>query len=112
VAVALVLAALAAVALVRHGGVVVDAARARTAADAAALAGGAEGREAAARVAAANGGTLVDLHVEGVEVQVEVRVGEVRARARARREGTWCGGEGRAPPAISYTAPPCPSSQG
>ena len=53
------LAILATAAIAELGGNVVDAGRARTAADAAALAGVEGGREASARVAADNGATLV-----------------------------------------------------
>lgn len=69
----------------RMGGTAVEAAAARTAADAAALAGAAGGRLAAEDLAAANGGRLVELREEGDEVEVVVEVGDARARARARR---------------------------
>lgn len=62
---------------------VVDAARARTAADAAALAGVAGGREQAARLATANGGVLVAFEWRGADVLVRVRVGRATAAARA-----------------------------
>ena len=62
-------------------------AHARTAADAAALAGVAEGRDAAQQVAAANGAVLESFEVDGAEVEVRVRVDTSHARARARREG-------------------------
>ncbi len=103
------LAGLAALALVAHGGRVVDAARARTAADAAALAGAADGRSAADRLAAANGGRVTSYRAEGDDVVVAVVVGEATARARASRDGTWCGLTG---PGIPYTPGPCPSSPG
>lgn len=73
--------------LVRLGAVASHRAHARTAADAAALAGVAEGRAAAEEVAAANGAALVSFDAKGNEVEVVVRVDGVRARARARREG-------------------------
>jgi len=60
-----------------------DAARARTAADAAALAGAAEGREAALRLASANGGTLIAYAAADGAVLVTVRVGRAAATARA-----------------------------
>lgn len=60
-----------------------DGARARTAADAAALAGVAEGPDAAARLAAENGGTLVSYAADDNAVLVTVRVGRVSATARA-----------------------------
>lgn len=71
----------------RMGAVAVARAQARTAADAAALAGAAEGQEGADDVAAANGADLVAYQVEGAEVQVTVEVGPARATARARRVG-------------------------
>jgi hypothetical protein len=86
VAAVVVFAAIVAFALVRAGGVAVDGARARTAADAAALAGAADGRPAAARLAAANGGRLVRYRAVGDDVVVEVAVGRVTARARARHD--------------------------
>ncbi len=74
---------LALVPLARAAG---ERAQARTAADAAALAGAAEGEGAAREVAAANGATLVRWHAAGVEVWVEVTVGRARAVAKARRD--------------------------
>jgi hypothetical protein len=109
VAVALLLAGVATLALVAHGGRVVDAARARTAADAAALAGAAEGRTAADRLAEANGGRITAYRAEGRDVVVAVVVGGATARARASRDGTWCGSTGSG---IPYTPGPCPSSPG
>lgn len=112
VATVVVVAGLLVLALVRAGGGAVDAARARTAADAAALAGAAEGREAADRAARANDGHLVSFATEGDEVAVTVQVGERSATARAAVEGTWCQ-VGRSSGAGSpYTAPSCPSSPG
>lgn len=111
-AAALVLAAVLALTLARHGGNVVDAATARTAADAAALAGAAEGRRAAEQLAGANGATLELFRSEGRDVVVTVRRGRVRVTARARRDGTWCGPARQAGAATSYTSPPCPSSPG
>ena len=72
--------------LSRLGGVVDDAARARTAADAAALAGALAGESDAARLAAANGGELESYEIRGPMIEVVVRVGHARARARAVRE--------------------------
>lgn len=65
-----------------------SAARAQTAADAAALAGAADGLDAARRYAEANGAEVVELHSEddGLAVQVIVRVRGVEAVARAVRE--------------------------
>lgn len=78
----------------RVGADAVDASRARTAADAAALAGAAGGEPAARSVARANGGSLVALVREGSEVEVRVRVG--RAEATARASGVVVGGGGAA----------------
>jgi len=77
------LAAFAVVALGRFAVGTVDAARARTAADAAALAGAADGEAAAAAAAADNGGTLESFAAVGVDVVVRVRVGRAVAEARA-----------------------------
>ncbi len=85
------LAILATVAIAELGGNVVDAGRARTAADAAALAGVEGGREASARVATDNGATLVSWSsgVDGVAVTVTVtvRVGRATATAAATNRG-------------------------
>jgi outer membrane lipoprotein SlyB len=83
-AVALVAIALVALVAVGHFAVgVLDAARARTAADAAALAGAVAGREAAAQVAAANGAVLVSYRDDGLVVSVEVTVDGARSSASA-----------------------------
>jgi hypothetical protein len=63
-----------------------DRARARTAADAAALAGAAEGARAARSVAEANGARVIFFWEEGHDVWVGVELGEARAAAKARRE--------------------------
>ena len=73
----------------RLGPVVDDAAQARTAADAAALAGAVEGEGSARALAAANGGVLVSFARTGSAVEVVVQVGEVRARAEAQASSTW-----------------------
>ena len=84
----IVLVAAGAIVLVAHLGVLAaHRAHARTAADAAALAGAAEGRPAADEVARANGAVLESFVVAGVDVEVRVRVGSTHATARARREG-------------------------
>ena len=70
-------------AAVPFGRGLVDHERARTAADAAALAGVTGGREAAARIAAVNGGVLVAWTRDGHEVSVTVLVEGQRATARA-----------------------------
>jgi len=70
--------------LAHLGGATVDRARARTAADAAALAAAGDTDEAAASLAAQNGAELVEVTRSDRDVEVVVRVGEVRATARAR----------------------------
>lgn len=84
-AVVLVLLAVvvAAVVVAGAGGRLVDHARARTAADGAALAGRAAGRASAEAVAAANGGVVVRWREVGAEVEVTVRVGRATSTARA-----------------------------
>jgi hypothetical protein len=86
IALVIVVAGMAAVAIGRLGQGAVDRARARTAADAAALAGAADGEAAARRFAAANGGILLSFRAEGADVEVAVRVRNAEATARARRE--------------------------
>lgn len=83
------------VALVPVAGALDDRARARTAADAAALAGAADGDGAARRLASANGAELLEIERDGDEVVVQVRVGEVEAYAKAR---------GTRPPATAATS--------
>lgn len=78
-----VVAAMAVVAFGQLAVGAVDAARARTAADAAALAGARDGQVAAAAAATANGGELVRFVTAGDDVLVDVRVGRATARARA-----------------------------
>ncbi len=73
----------------RVGPLLGDAARARTAADAAALAGAAEGRTGAERLAGANGADLVSFERRGPQVVVEVRVGGARASATASGVVDW-----------------------
>jgi hypothetical protein len=82
VVVAVALAAVAVVGLGRFAVGAVDAARARTAADAAALAGATGGFSAAARAAAANDGRLVSFGPVGDDVVAIVEVGTARATAR------------------------------
>ena len=64
-----------------------ERAAARTAADAAALAGAAEGEDAAREVATANGADLVSWRAAGLDVWVVVVLGDARAEAKARRDG-------------------------
>ncbi|HEX6166573.1 MAG TPA: M15 family metallopeptidase [Acidimicrobiales bacterium] len=72
------------VGLVPVGLAVRERAAARTAADAAALAGAVEGEQVARDLAGANGGELVAFRRTGDEVVVRVRVGDAVADARAR----------------------------
>jgi D-alanyl-D-alanine carboxypeptidase/Putative Flp pilus-assembly TadE/G-like len=79
------LVALMLLALGPMGGALADRAQARTAADAAALAGAADGEDAARTMASANGAELVHFREAGEgEVVVEVRRDGVTAHARAR----------------------------
>jgi len=82
-------------ALVRVGTALDDSARARTAADAAALAGAVEGREAALDMASRNGGELLRFERRGGTADVEVRVGDATARARASARVEWRRRKGR-----------------
>jgi Flp pilus assembly protein TadG len=87
VALSVVVAGLLAVGVGRLGEAMLHRTQARTAADAAALAGVIGGRADAQRLASANGAVLETFDRSGppdrVVVTVVVRVGEVRARARA-----------------------------
>ena len=83
VAALLVVVAAVAMGVARVGTAVVTRAQARTAADAAALAGAVEGETAAREVSEANGGRLEAFERLGDEAQVTVRVGDARATARA-----------------------------
>lgn len=74
-----------------------DRARARTAADAAALAAADGGPAAAERVARANGGHIEAYQEDGCGAQVTVRVGRARASSRAQLQvigshpvHSWC----------------------
>src|SRR5436190_5323134 len=85
-AVVILVAAGAMLVLAHLGVLAVRRAQARTAADAAALAGAAEGRDAADDVARANGAVLESFITLGEAVEVRVRVGSTHATARAERE--------------------------
>ncbi len=85
-ALVVMLAIVAILAVARVGSALDDSARARTAADAAALAGVVDGREAARDMAAANGGELLEFRSDGRTAWVEVRVGGATARASAVAE--------------------------
>jgi hypothetical protein len=89
--VVVVLAIVAVVAIAELGGNVVDAGRARTAADAAALAGVSGGRDASVLIAMRNGASLVSWSRRpdgaGLTVTVTVRVGKATATAAASNRG-------------------------
>ncbi|MET0146889.1 MAG: TadE-like protein [Ilumatobacteraceae bacterium] len=87
VAALVAIGAVLALAMGTLAGDVVDAGRARSAADAAALAGAHGGAGAAARLAIANGATLVSWRRDGADVEVTVRVGAASATARATAGG-------------------------
>ncbi len=72
------------VGLMRLAGGLTDRARARTAADAAALAGARDGEDMAGRVAEENNARLEQYVARDREVEVTVRVGDERATARAQ----------------------------
>src|SRR5438552_16474787 len=88
VALAVLAAAGACIGLGRLGGAAVAQARAETAADAAALAGAAGGRDPADWAARVNGGHLVGFEQAGRDTRVKVAVGPASATARARRAGS------------------------
>src|SRR5438067_10285242 len=94
VAVLVLAAGAAMVALGRIGQAAVERAHARTAADAAALAGAADGEASARELAAANGARVLSYDEDGPEAEVRVAVGRAEASARARRDGDDDGGEG------------------
>jgi hypothetical protein len=84
VALAIVVLVVGLLVIGRVGRTVVDRAQARTAADAAALAGVRDGRVRAQQMAEHNGARLVDFAAVGDQVDVTVEVGSVQASARAR----------------------------
>jgi hypothetical protein len=77
------LATVAALLVGRLGDAVAERTRARTAADAAALAGVTGGRAAAQAVASANGGRLTSYRVDGAVVEATVVLGQTQATSRA-----------------------------
>lgn len=86
VAVVLLFAGMVLVGLAHLGHLALDAARADTAADAAALAGVVHGPGAAARLARADGAVLVAFERLDDDVTVTVRVGSATSTARAHLE--------------------------
>jgi hypothetical protein len=87
VALIVVLVGVLALALGRMGGTAAARADAQTAADAAALAGAADGRDAAEALAKANGAQLVSFEQKDRDTRVVVEVGPARATGKARRDG-------------------------
>ena len=84
------LAAVTMVLVVHLGRAATDRARARTAADAAALAGAADGRDAAEAIATANRATIESYAELPDGVLLSVRVGDATATARAARTSAPC----------------------
>ncbi len=76
----------------RLGVAAADRTRARMAADAAALAGAADGDAAARAAADANGAAVESVSIQGTDALVELEVGTARAVARARRSQGALGG--------------------
>jgi hypothetical protein len=83
VVVTLVVTVVVLIGLASIGSRLADREQARTAADAAALAGVRGGRVASVELARRNGAELVAWSTDGVAVTVAVRVGDETARARA-----------------------------
>ena len=84
VAAAVWLAAVGAVGVGRVHSALWQSSRASIAADAAALAGVARGRQGAEALARANGATLLDYSETGIVVEVRVRFGSAEATAAAQ----------------------------
>ena len=87
----------------RLGGTANAKAKAQTAADAAALAGAAEGEDAAREYAAVNGAQVLAIDTDGADVQVTVRLRGVEARARATGRRRLGGALDRAAGAVGLT---------
>ena len=81
----IVVAGVAMFVIAELGRAATEHAQARTAADAAALAGAAAGESEAAKLAVVNGGRLVSYATAGDDTEVRVVVGDGDAAARARR---------------------------
>ncbi|MFN2608300.1 MAG: M15 family metallopeptidase [Acidimicrobiales bacterium] len=96
--VAVVAAGTLALQVAKLGGAAGDRARAQTAADAAALAGAADGEDAARALAEANGARLVGYTTAGLDTRVVVDLGVAQARGAAHRDrsrrGASLGGSG------------------
>jgi hypothetical protein len=93
-ALAVLLAGAAALMIGRLGAAATDRAGARAAADAAALAGAADGEVSARDVAGAGGAEVSAFEATGTDAKVEVQLGTARAVARARRSHGTLGGRG------------------
>lgn len=92
--VAVVLAGTLALFVGRMGGAAGDRARAQTAADASALAGAAEGEDAARALASANGARVLSYVQQGLDTRVVVELGRAQASGKARRNGSRRGSSG------------------
>lgn len=99
VAIVMVFAGIACLVVGHVAGAATERGRAKTAADAVALAGAGGGEAAARQVASANGARLVRYRENGDETTVEVAVGRARAGSRAVRRGD------RGSPAATGLAP-------
>jgi hypothetical protein len=84
--VAVALAGVLALQVGRMGGTASARARAQTAADAAALAGAADGEGAARNLAELNGARVVSFQRQGADTRVVVELGPAQAVGKARRE--------------------------
>lgn len=99
-----VVVGLACLGLGRFGGWAVELAQARTAADAAALAGAAAGESAARRLAEANGARLTRFESAGTDVRVEAtRASGASYHARARRDSPEPAARSTLAPALRAT---------
>jgi uncharacterized membrane protein len=106
-----VLAAAAMLLVVHLGRAANERARARTAADAAALAGAAEGRDAAEAIAIANH-AVIETYLEVPDgVELRVRVGRARATARAVSTNDPCSTGPEAHPVHFVRCLPTPRAQ-
>lgn len=89
VAVILVCGGFLCLVVARFGVAATERATARTAADAIALAGAADGRAAADEIAAANGAGITRYETSGRDVKVRARWADAAATAKARREAGY-----------------------
>jgi len=96
VAVIIVCIAIASLAIAQLGTAAIERTRARTAADAAALAAAIDGDAAGQRLARANGATSATIANVGADAHATVQLGSVEAQARAEHQ-LVAGAEGLAP---------------